>query len=263
MNNEFCLKKSQLRKLWENKIRENTYGFIEKFAKDFSLEDFVEQMENDVGEVDKHHKQEITEFSRKTKNEEIYLAFELSNFYFGLDKETNICFSMKNNFRKKRVESYDELLENIESGTFIDCLIKYNEAELRFQIKGYKGEYQQFTNDAIFEYLKGKVFSHYGDMSGIILAVILQPHISSKIDVDFKKVHSDLVLFSEKITFSEIIFVYNENNQNIVLRRLFPDIIVSKYPIKFQSKKYRILQKTDPYSKSFSMDIDTTSQEEK
>ena len=62
-------------------------------------------------------------FARRTENVEFVTALGLSDFYFGPDTPTTISFEMRREFTGGPIATYEELIDNIESSTHIDCAV--------------------------------------------------------------------------------------------------------------------------------------------
>ena len=238
MNNVFCINKKELKILWSGKQEDRLHKQINKFKDLLTLQEMFRQMEQDSGEFSEATTADTSKFSRVTANVEIGLALELADFYFP-DAYPDICFEMKSGFSGV-ISSYDNLVENIESATHVDCSIKLEGRQFNFQIKRYPQSYCEYTNEAIIEFL-GKTMKGYGDMNGTILIVLLQPEPDPKAfdKMDFKAIHAGLVAIKEKITFDEIDFIFNERNQQIFWHQVFPQCGHAKKPLVLSSDKYK------------------------
>ena len=135
MKNPFCISKDDLIQIfWGQSTDKKISDILKKFGKQYSLLKICQQMENRQGEVGEYFSKELERFSKKSTHEEIAHAITLADFYF-LKSKPVICFEMKRAFKKNQVETFEELLENIENDTEIDCLLKDSHAEFHFQLK--------------------------------------------------------------------------------------------------------------------------------
>jgi hypothetical protein len=110
--------------------------------------------------------------------------------------------------------------------------------KLDFQIKRYPEQYKEFNSQAVMEFLQ-KVFSGYGDMKNTILAILLQPNSEKHTELFFEEIYNQLVQIKDKVKFSEIIFLFNLNNKNVVFVRVYPDFSYSHKPIEWRSEKMK------------------------
>jgi len=160
--------------------------------------------------------------AKKTENVEILKALGLSDFYWP-HSETEIFFELKKGVSPSSIVSYSDLVNGLEDNTHVDCQITGDGQTRSFQIKRYPQEYLEHSDGAFLQWLTDKVFCSYGDMSGTILVILLQPAVAfTKCPMDFTKLFSNLVDLKGIITFDEIVLSYNEQSQYMVLHRLYP-----------------------------------------
>ncbi len=226
MENQFCITQKKLVQIfWGNRNRVLIDTLIRKFSDKFSLPEMFEQMKTDKGEVGKYFKGEIRKFTKKTENEEIAHAITLADFYF-LDSNPVICFKAKRKFKKEEIQTHKGLLENMESNTEIDCLIKDDHKEFKFQLKQYPEKYKEWSTSKVIDYLdrsilsKGK-YNNEGNRD-LIIVIAIKPERNSRFKEvqDFDKIHKHL---SDKdIKLLEINFLYNRNNEHMVWFQVFP-----------------------------------------
>ena len=210
---------------------------IEKFGDKFSGQEIIDQIKNDFGEVGTFIKKDTDKLTNKTENTEILMAFDLADFYFGLEKNPDICFDMRNDFKVNSITNYNEFVSQIESYTDIDCTIKDSLRSFDFQIKRFPQKYLEHDNETIIKYLEKEVFPHYTENNRMILAILLQPYPPfSNSDLDFKILNEYLISIKEKINFSEIVFVFNINNEKMALSRVYPDYVSSTKQMELLSK---------------------------
>lgn len=240
MSVKFCIPKNVLYELYLKKQKGRVFSVLEKFGNNFSGQEIINQVKNDTGEVGTFVQKDTDKLTNKTENTEILMAFDLADFYFGLETNPEICFDMRNDFKSESVRSYDNLVSQIESYTDIDCSIKDSEQSFDFQIKRFPQKYLEHNNETVIKYFEEDVFPHYTKNNNMILAVLLQPHPPfSDSDLDFKILNQYLVSIKEKINFSEIIFVFNINNEKLALSRVYPDYVSSTKPLELLSDKYK------------------------
>jgi hypothetical protein len=236
IKNPYCISKNDLLELWINQQKDRTDGFMKNFAGKFDMQEMVAQMEKEKGEFWDFFKTNTDKFANKTENVEVFMAVEIVDFYFKVEMDVNICFEMRTEFRGELIETLDELVSKIESDTHIDCSIKSKDLMLDFQIKRYPQQYKKFSGEAIIEFLKG-VFSGYGEMKNVILAILLQPNTEEQTKLFFQEIHDQLMTMKEKVNFSEVVFIFNLSNKNVVFTRVYPDFVFSHKPIQWRSEK--------------------------
>jgi len=243
MNNGFCISKNALKDLWLEKQKKRLFECIKEFNGKLSLQEMHDQMKSDDGVFNELITKSNSKFSSKTENVEVVAAFDLSDLYFPDSTDTEICFEMKSSFSYKKGEalSYDDIVNNIESKTHLDCLIRKDGKKFNFQIKRYPQSYLLYTTEAVNEYIK-KIIEGYGDMKDTILIILLQPNGDKTDNLNLKNVHEYLLSISKQISFNEVNFIFNEMNQRIKWLQVFPEYEVSEKVIELFSDKYKDIQ---------------------
>jgi len=236
MQNPFCISKNKLKKLLEAKTQERLLSQIEKFKDSLPLEEMFNQMEQGSGVFDDSMSKDTTKFTNKTENVEAFLAIDLSDMYFP-DEESKICFEMKKGFSSSEI-TFDELIAGVECDTHIDCSVKGKEKSFYFQIKRYPQAYLEHTTESITKYIKEAV-GGYGDMTGTILVILLQPNTETPSEIDFPKIYQNLQSIKDKISFQEIDFIFNDKNQYIIWHQVFPESGHYKKPLVLLSDRYK------------------------
>lgn len=241
MNNRYCISKTVLKDLWKKKNRDRLNVQVLKFEHLFSMVEMTDQMEKSSGAFHDAMTKDTAKFSAITANVEILLADNLSEFYFpGI--ETEICFEMRCDFLPTSDISYDDITANIESNTYIDFTIKSGEKQFDFQLKRCPQNRLSFTTEIMSEYIKKVVTKDYGDMSKTILIVLLQPEKEPKDHFDFEEIHKNILSIKNQITFDEINFIFNDENQQLIWLQMFPSFGLVKKPLVFTSEKYQKIQ---------------------
>lgn len=243
MKNGFCITKSAFQALLMQRQKAMLRRVMESFADNLSQQEMAAQMEREEGVFSDAMKVENAKFAAKTANVEIVVAFQLADFYFpGVDAE--LCFEMQEDFSPDSATSYDNIVADIENDTAIDCTIKADGRHFNFQIKRYPQEYLSHTHAALTKYIK-KTLTHYGNMKGTGLVLLLQPNTEERNDeLSFKGVHEDMMAIKDKITFDEIVFVFNDQMQSMRWQQVFPAYGYSEKPLELQSDKYKAQQES-------------------
>lgn len=226
MKNQFCISKEDLAVLFYGETTKTRLDILlKKFEYKYLLNEIEEQMREGKGEVAEYFKGEVRRFSTKTENAEIANAISLADLYL-VDLPSQVCFEMKNNFRQKTVKNSEELISNIEPDTEIDFIIKDDKKTFYFQHKQYPEKYKTWSVDEVIGYLEKEIlpeheYNNIGNKD-LIIAITIQPEqISNLNDIeDFDKIYEYLKI--KEIKLFEIIFLYNRNNESLVLHQVFP-----------------------------------------
>lgn len=241
MQNPICIPKNKLRALYVYDMRERTASWMLKFLNHFWPIEMHKQLEEESGEFYDYSQFEIKKFTKKTENAEILTSLELSDFYFGSEVNTDICFEIKRRISIKNLKTYKDLTDGIESNTHVDCFISKDGQGLEFQIKRYPQERLALNTDSFVKFIEEKN-RRYGAMQKTILAILIQPIPFSPLHIIFFKTVHELLVGKGSINFAEVVLLYNDKNKNMVIRRVFPDYIAASKPIEFKSAKYKQLQ---------------------
>lgn len=245
MENKFCISKSELIKIFWGGMAEDRLNAVQaKFADRYSWEEILQQTENEEGEVGKFNKEENEKFSNKNINNEIANAVTLADLYF-LESDPDICFEMKHDFKKKKIDSCEDLIKNIESYTAIDCLIKDKDRKFNFQLKQYPEKYKEWSAEKVVEYLNKEILleSKYNNKNNkdLIIVITIKPEpVSDVKEKDFDEIHRHLSTIDIKL--SEINFLYNRNSQYMVWFQVFPK--KGYYKIPWQKLSYHEAKKS-------------------
>lgn len=200
---------------------------------EFSLGEIYKQFCAETGDVWEYQKKYFEKFSMKTENNELAHAITLADFYFP-DSNPTICFEMKRGFRKKDVGTCEELIKNMESCTEVDCIVKDDSREFRFQLKQYPEKYKEWGVNEVIRYLDDEILteSKYNNKSNkdLIIVIHIQPERVSRFkeSKDFSDIHKHLM--SKDIKLLEINFLYNRNCESMIWYQVFPQKGYSKIP---------------------------------
>jgi hypothetical protein len=239
MSKKFCIQKSQLVALRKQKSNHRTDEQSAKFD-DISMHEKVSQMEKETGEFYEAMTADTAKFSKNTDNVEMMVSIDLSEFYFP-DADAQICLEMKTDFKSPDILTWDNILEGFEKDTPIDCSVKSEDKQFNFQIKRYPQAYLPFTSKDISDYIKA-IVAGYGDMTGIILIILLQPKNTPEGYFDFNEIHEQVKEIKNKISFDEINFIFNDENIQMIWRQIYPGNGHAKKPLIFESEKYQKIQ---------------------
>ncbi len=243
MENPFSAPRHEMLRLFlESRIR-TTQELLRDAIAANSYDEVKRQVMSKTGPIVDEMMKTPEAFARRTENVEFVTALGLSDFYFGPRAETSISFEMKRGFRPGENLTYEEILNNIESATHIDCAITEGGKTLTFQIKRYPQAYLEHTNDAFLKWLDEEIIEGYGNMNGTILVVILQPNTPpAPTAFRFRQLGESITSRARNITFDEIALTYTDfaNNQQLaVLNRLFPKYERTATPLEWVMRRFR------------------------
>lgn len=146
------------------------------------------------------------------------------DLYEQFEKKCEFCFNLKSTFNPQidNISSIEDLYKYREDPP--DVIILYKNNFYEFELKRYRDE---FSFDKLDAFLKKKIISHYSGKSNFL--IILQVKPNSDIDLNiFKKLHKSLK--KEKNQPGMIGFSLNNNNEEMILIRVLPELTINKRP---------------------------------
>jgi len=164
----------------------------------------------------------LANHSADSTDYELYTS--ILNLYEQFEKNCEFCFNLKNNFNPQvnKITSIDDLYRYREDPP--DIIVRYKNNFYEFELKRYRDE---LVLDKIYTFVKKKVIMHYSGKSNFLIILQLKPN--SNIDLDiFKKLHENLK--KEKNQPGIIGFSLNNNNKEMILIRVLPELNMSKRP---------------------------------
>jgi len=167
----------------------------------------------------------IKKLSDKTIDSIDYELFTaILDLYEQFDKNCEFCFNLKNTYNPQvnKITNIDELYRYREDPPDVIAFYKKNFYE--FELKRYRDE---FTFSKLLAFIKKKIIMHYSGKSNFLIILQLKPN--SNIDFNiFKDLHKNL---KKEISQPGIIgFSLNNNNQEMILVRVLPELNMSKRP---------------------------------
>jgi len=144
------------------------------------------------------------------------------DLYEQFEKNCDFCFNLKNSFdlSKNKIVTLDDLSHYREDPP--DVIVYYQNNYYEFELKRYR---DSLTFESLYDFVKKKIISHYSGKSNYL--VILQPAPYSGISFDiFKKLHE--IIKKGKKQPGIIGFSLNNNNKEIILIRVFPELEIAK-----------------------------------
>lgn len=199
-----------------------------------SMNDLVEDLRNNNLERCKELSDAVGRDIAKTDDHEIFVSWNIFLPFLNLfDRDSEVCFELNNRFvaTKDMIANMDDLKKFRDQATDGDFIIKSKDGFRVIQLKRFRGK---LSHQSLYEFIKGQL-AKYGKSLGMTnLLVLLQSSDSAVDEREFKALH--LCLKSEQLEIKgEILLAYNENNENSVLVRVYPDIVKMAIPIEWAS----------------------------
>jgi len=224
--NIICLSKKELYTLFE--ASQKSKLFREIYQRGLSL-----------GGLSKDPKK-LKEISDKTglavaedrDEHEIFASlFIFSDFY----ENSDICFELDRfDSDKDRIAILEDLIKFRKGNSDSDFIIKSGKDFRKFQLKRYRGGN---NTKELVDFIKNKV-EHYGynlgDTNLLIVPQNFTPYTEGKFE--FKKVFEEITAMNLKFR-GEILISYNDSNKNISIVRVYPELAITKIPIKLPSSR--------------------------
>ncbi len=165
---------------------------------------------------------EIVEKSKRKKEDiEVFIAIDdCLTWYSDVDKK--VCFVLKSGIQRDKlnIEDLDDLKKVVEESTLTDFAIWSNGLR-KFQLKQYK---EDLTTDCFFEKIKKTLDKYGNDLGQTNLLFVLQSDDKKvKMDINFNDLNKKLIELKIK-NIGEILVQYNQNNNFIVINRIYPEV---------------------------------------
>lgn len=223
--NIVCFSKTELQSIFE--VAKKTELFAEMTKQKISfgdLRDEPEKMKNLTSTI-----------SDRTSNDrdehEIFASiFVFADFY---EIGSEICFELKDTFNINRDKIITLQNLNYFRNDPPDFIIKSSDGYREFELKRYR---DGLTTDEVFNFLEKKI-KHYGNGLGTMnLLLVLQSSGSDVSNIDFHELSSRVNLLSPRFQ-GQVLISYNENNIEMVINQVFPDITTTIIPIQLSSQQ--------------------------
>lgn len=243
MNNPCSAPRDDLQALFVSSRRSFAEVKLNEALERYPREEVIRQITAQAGPVVDEINRATELFARRTENVEFVTALGLSDFYFGPDTPTTISFEMRREYTGSPITTYEELIDNIESATHIDCVVTDGNQLLSFQIKRYPQAYLEHTNDAFMRWLTQDVLPHYPNMAGMTLVILLQPNTPPEQSAfNFQELSASLTHIGDDITFDGIALSYTDfgnGRQLAVLHKLYPEHRRTVAPLDWMLQRFR------------------------
>lgn len=211
----------------------------ERARQTFTEPEILVQLHTGTGELVDTITEHYVRLARNTSNVEVTTALSLSDFYYP-HSDTQIRFELMRGVNPASITTYEELVESFENNTPIDCEIVADGETRSFQIKRYPHPHLAHTNPSFLQWLEYDVFRAYGDMSGIILVVLLQPTGEyEESQLNLAELAASTATMRELISFDEVALTYNDSGEHFVLHKLFPEHRRLLIPLELSLRRLR------------------------
>lgn len=168
--------------------------------------------------------------TQESKDYEYFVA--IFDLYELFEKNCEMCFNLNNKFelRKSSIISIGDLCKYREDPP--DVIIKHKNMYYEFELKRYRGA---IDVDSLYLFVSDKIIKHYTGKTNYL--ILLQSKPGSAISGEmFIKLHDKLKIDSK---FPGILaFTFNNDNKEMVLVRVFPDLNQNRRPLKSGSEQF-------------------------
>ena len=239
MDNPFRTSRENLQALFSEPIRRFTTENFYRLLETYTRTEIEQQIASGAGPVIDQIAAHTATLAANTSNVEIMTALSLSDFYWP-HSDTEISFELRRGVAPASVTSYEQLIASLENNTHIDCQISADNVTRSFQIKRYPLLRLGNTNEEFLRWLDEDVIRRYGNMTGTILVVILQPDgTPEQALLNPSELATSLVAMAEQITFDEVVLTYNDQGQHFVLHKLYPEHRRILIPLDWGLRRFR------------------------
>jgi hypothetical protein len=154
----------------------------------------------------------------KNDHEIFAVLYGLLRFF---EKNSQICFELKNNFDiKKQIKNLTDLKKVRKENTLSDFIIKSKGGFSQFQLKRYRNK--PTTND-LLKFIKSKLSHYCNNLGDTSLLIALQSKEEDISKIDFYKINEEIKKIDLKSN-AQILISYNESNKFEVLNQVYPEL---------------------------------------
>lgn len=160
--------------------------------------------------------------NQSTDSIDYELFTAILDLYEQFEKNCEFCFNLKNTFNpsKDNINNIDDLYSQREDPP--DLIVLYKNNFYDFELKRYRDE---FTFDKLSSFIKRKIINHYSGKSNFLIILQLKPNSSVDLNL-FKELHENLKI--ERNQPGIIGFSMNNNNEEMILIRILPELTIDK-----------------------------------
>lgn len=172
----------------------------------------------------------LAQKSANSKEHELYVA--LFDLYELFKNECQFCFNLKDTFNLKlnAINTFNDL-EKFNNDP-PDVIVYHQNNFYEFELKRYRGE---LSAKSLFDFIIKKIITHYSDHN-CNYYIILQPRPYSALNLDiFENLHKKIIQLKRNL--GKIAFSVNNDNKEMILINVFPELAINKRPF-IQGSKY-------------------------
>jgi len=223
-----CFSKKELKKIFEMAKKTELLEKIRKQDISFeNLQSNYEKMTEVAGIISKN-------ISNDRNDHEIFASiFVFSDFY---ENKSEICFELKDNFNTNR----DKIITLQDLNNFRndppDFIIKSSDGFREFELKRYRNG---LNTKEVFEEVKKRIEYYQNGLGNINLLFIIQSFGNDISNIDFHELNSKIKSINSKFQ-GQILISYNENNKDIVINQIFPNLTTTRIPVQLPSQRKNI-----------------------
>lgn len=165
---------------------------------------------------------QLADHSANSTDYELYTS--ILDLYEQFEKNCEFCFNLKNtsDLQIIKIASIQDFYRYREDPP--DVIVRYKNNFYDFELKRYRDE---FTLDKLYAFVKKKIITHYSGKSNFLIILQLPPN--SNIDLNiFEELYEKLKRETNQPGI--IGFSLNNNNEEMILIRVFPEFNVSMRP---------------------------------
>ena len=207
--------------------KELTIMLVTKFFKDLTSEISSEKLnEADIS----NHIKKLSDRSVDSHDYEYFAS--ILDIYEHFEENCDFCFYLKPSYdyKKEQIKTLDDLTRYKEDPP--DVVILYKENFYEFELKRYR---EEVAVDPIYDFIKKKIINHYSGKRNYF--IIFQPKPFSGISFkEFKELHEKIK--KEKNVPGIISFSLNNDNKEMMLIQIFPDLKISKRKYKTEAIRF-------------------------
>lgn len=239
MNNPFRTTRANLQGLVADSARQFAQENLQRALENYTRAEISGQLDAQEGPVVDAIRERSSRLAANTSHVEIVTALGLSDFYWP-HSETEIAFELRTGVSPNAITTCEDLVASFENNTHVDCQIWGDGVSRSFQIKRYPLERLGETNEAFLRWFEESVLQHYGDMTGTILAVILQPNGELRqVPLNPAELATSISTMANRVTFDEIVLTYNDRGQYFALHKLHPEHRRILIPLDWGLRRFR------------------------
>jgi hypothetical protein len=190
---------------------------VSKFLNDLTSEIISKRLDKDDISI---HIKKLANNSVDSHDYEYFAS--ILDLYELFEKNCDFCFNLKSSFDFKEdvIRSLNDLTKHKDDPP--DAIVLYKNNYFEFELKRYR---DKLNVDKMHEFIKKKIILHYSERQNYLILLQSAPFSDISLDI-FEKLHKKLI--KEKNIPGIIGFSLNNDNEEMILIRIFPNLDISK-----------------------------------